>query len=408
MSADALTTEATATPIPARAPVAAPARDVHWTEAARRAATDAEIDRARVPAAFADAVRRFDAELLDEGYLAAPAHVLGLYTAIVSGRPMLLYGPPGGGKTFLAEVLARILNPGLPLIAVSMNKETRPEDLLYRDDRFGRKVLWKQLEREARERLRALDWDDAARRVQAKVVPGPLARAILEGNARRVRRVVLIDEVDKATEGGTDPLLYYLNSGEIPIPYLGILRPEPGTKPVVVLTANTEYLTFDGKRGNERRRLSEALESRVYATQVQVPTVAEEAFVLKKQVPLLDEDVLEVLLLYTHRVREVLRTAPISVREVRNFAEALSALGFSGPHALAGPFLGATVGYYAKNAADEYALRLHAEEALRWVYREIDRYGSARAKLEEVDALQRKLRAGDSAPRGERRRTTSR
>ncbi len=394
MTADPTT--ARAAPL-GRGRVTAPERDVHWTADRRREATELELELCQIAGDVARAILDFDALLLEDGYLAAPSHIIGIYSAVASGRPLLLYGAPGGGKTFLAEVLSRVLNPGLELLAVSMNKETGPRDLLYREDTFGRKVLWRQLHAEATARGEAIDWDEAARAVQAKIVPGPLARAILEGNELRMPRVVLIDEVDKATEGGTDPLLYFLNSGEIPIPYVGILRPEPDAKPIVVLTANTEYITIQGKRGNEKRRLSEALESRVFATQVQLPTVFEEAYVLRKQVSELDEAVLEVLLLYTYRVREALKTNPISVREVKNFAAAVADFGFAGPRALTGAFVRAMAGYYAKNAPDEYTLRLHAEESLRWVYREVERYGSARAKLEEVDALQRRLRVGDEA-----------
>lgn len=375
----------------------APERDVHWTAEARRRSLDLELDACRIPDAYAAAVRDFDAELLEHGYLASPSHVIGVYSAIASGRPLFLYGAPGAGKTYLAEVLSMIFNPDSPLLAVSMNEEVGREDLLYRDDQFGREVLWKQIHAESTATGTAIDWDEAARRVQSKVVPGPLATAIIEGNATGEPRVVLIDEIDKAAPGGTDPLLYFLNSGEIPIPYYGILRPRDGCKPIVVLTANTEYITIQGRKGNEKRRLSEALESRVFAVQVQLPTVHEEAFVLRKQVPELDEAVLETVLLYTHRVRESLRTNPISEREVRNFALALADFGYRGPGALSGPLVRALAGYYAKNASDEYTLKLHCEEALAWAYREVARHGSARAALDEVDALQRRLRAGEAA-----------
>ena len=339
-----------------------------------------ELGRSRVPDEHAGLVEDFARLLADEGYIIDPRTTIGIYSAIRTRRPLLFVGVPGCGKTFFGEVATRLFNPGEELLMVSMHSGVRPEDLVYREDPDGRRVLWERIRERAAETGEAVDWEAAAREVHSRIVPGPLLTAIEDGNRTGRRRVLVIDEIDKAREETEAPLLDLLNSSRVTVPYVGVFRSEPGTEPIVVLTAN------------KLRRLGEPLESRVFAVEVTLPTVLEEDEILRRQVPDLDEDLRGLLLIYTHRIRDELAINPVSIRNVRYIAEALALLELDGEDALTAELLLAYSGYYAKTREDLVMLRLHVADSLLWARREIARTGSIRNALDGIDALQRSLR----------------
>lgn len=354
-----------------------------WDEAEYLATLDEEIAACGISGDSALSTREFGRLLFERGYITSAPNVVGMYTAIVTGRPILFFGPPGCGKTFAVEVLHQIFSPGEDFLFVSMHEEVRPEHLLYREDEYGRKVLWERLEREARATGRELDWDEAERQVQAKIVPGPLLRAILEGNAKSSPRVVCVDEIDKAKPETEYALLDFMNSRRLAVPYVGIFEADEGCAPIMGITAN------------KARPLSEPFESRVFAIEVHLPTLLEERFVFRKQVPHLDEEAMTVLLLYTHRLRETLRINAISIREAKNLARVVADFGITGRDGITSNFLLAHAGMYAKNGPDLNLLRLHVKDTLRWVHKELDRQGDSEFLLRRINEKQLRLRRSD-------------
>lgn len=160
-------------------------------------------------------------------YKPYPGQWEALQAAAVLGRPLLLSGEPGCGKTEFAWVAARVLhtaaNAQWPLAAPReshIRSDSRARDLLYHYDAVQRfaeaQVVGVRAETEAK--LKGAAAIDA---LMAKVEDSrrfitlrPLARALLAAT----REVVLIDELDKAPRDVPNDLLRVLESGEFDIP----------------------------------------------------------------------------------------------------------------------------------------------------------------------------------------------
>jgi MoxR-like ATPase len=168
--------------------------------------------------------------VLREPYAAGPGLADAVNLAIALGRPLLLQGDPGTGKTRLAHAVAYAL--GLPLEEVYIKSTSRAQDLLYTYDAVSR--LYDAQVPGAPPRPAARDY----------VHLGPLGRAIAcvkDGQ----RSVVLIDEIDKADIDFPNDLLHELDQltfsvAEVPDLTYTVPADRPDLRPIVIVTNNEE------------------------------------------------------------------------------------------------------------------------------------------------------------------------
>ncbi len=151
--------------------------------------------------------------------------VLAVNVALKTGRPLLLFGPPGSGKSSLAPNVARILD--WEYHAHVVTARTEPEDLLWRFDAMKRL-------NDAQAQLLSDEMADY-------YTPGPLWRAFEAGSAEK-RCVVLIDEIDKADPDLPNSLLGPLGSLSFPKPWDDRSHVSVADEhaPLVVITTNDE------------------------------------------------------------------------------------------------------------------------------------------------------------------------
>jgi MoxR-like ATPase len=174
-----------------------------------------------VEVSFSSAEDHFDQFKGTETYIASEELKHAVNVAVALGRPLLVRGEPGTGKTLLAENLARALE--LPLIRWHVKSTTKAKDGLYvydtvarlHDSRFGDSVN--------------------VRDIAKYIKLGPLGEALSAPS----RVVLLIDEIDKADLEFPNDLLHELDVMRFRIDETGkeIVAAE---RPIVVITSNNE------------------------------------------------------------------------------------------------------------------------------------------------------------------------
>ena len=160
----------------------------------------------------------------EEGAYLADEHLVeAVNVALAVGQPLLVTGEPGCGKTRLAWSIANELGLGTPLQFYTRS-DSRARDLLYTYDAVRRFHDIQVKDERAKDPSNYIRYE-------------PLGRAILEQR----RRVVLIDEVDKAPRDFPNDLLTELERMRFEVPELDVNRvKESSVRPVVVLTSNSE------------------------------------------------------------------------------------------------------------------------------------------------------------------------
>jgi MoxR-like ATPase len=276
-------------------------------------------------ALFAD-VADVTARLSSAGYLPDAQIATTVFLADRLGKPLLVEGPAGVGKTELAKAMATAT--GAELIRLQCYEGLDEARALYE---------WnykKQLLRISAAGSGGADWDSVHDDVFGEEFL--LARPLLTAIRRTEPTVLLIDEADKADVEVEGLLLEVLSDFQVTIPELGTITAV--RRPMVVVTSNAT------------RELSEALKRRCLYLALDYPSAEREREIVLSRVPELAPGLADQLVRTVRALRALeLKKAP-SISETLDWAQTLLALGLD---TLDESAMRATLGVVLKHASDQ-------------------------------------------------------
>ncbi len=267
--------------------------------------------------------------LAETGYLPDKATATAVFLADRLGKPLLVEGPAGVGKTELARAIAQ--TTGSELVRLQCYEGVDESRALY-EWNHAKQIL--RIQAGTAGGTAAEDWDQTKTDVFGEEFL--LSRPLLTAIRRTEPTVLLIDETDKADIEIEGLLLEVLSDFAVTVPELGTIKAERA--PLVVLTSNAT------------RELSEALKRRCLFLHIDFPDAELERRILLSRVPELPETIAAELV----RIIGVLRGMQLkklpSVAETIDWGRTVLALGMD---TIDDEMIAATLGVILKNQSDQ-------------------------------------------------------
>ncbi|HUL65355.1 MAG TPA: MoxR family ATPase [Burkholderiaceae bacterium] len=244
-------------------------------------------------------------ELARAGYIAEPQLVAALLLMQDLGRPLLLEGDAGVGKTEVAKVLASVRKTRL--IRLQCYEGLDAHAAMYEWNYQRQLLAIKLLEHDERG-IAQKEQDIFSERYLLK-------RPLLEAITCEQQAVLLIDEVDRADEAFEAYLLELLSDFQMSIPELGTVHAT--TRPMVVITSNGT------------RELSDALRRRCLYQYIDYPDYEKEFAIVRKKAPGVPAELAQQIVAFVQSVRRMELQKKPGIAETLDWTAALLRLGVS-------------------------------------------------------------------------------
>lgn len=249
-----------------------------------------------------------DAALRAQGYLADDALATVVFLALSMGRPLLLEGEPGVGKTEVAKALAGWI--GGEFIRLQCHEGIDVAQAIYEWDHAGQ-LLHLRAAEAAGTIGDDVDAVEAELHDERFLIRRPLLRAIADHHV--VAPVLLIDEIDRADDEFEAFLLELLAEFQVTIPEMGTVKAP--SRPIVILTSN------------RTRELHDALKRRCLYTWIGFPAPERELDIVRSRLPQVSVALADQVVAAVNRLRDMELEKLPGVAETIDWTTSLDALG---------------------------------------------------------------------------------
>ncbi|HLW54142.1 MAG TPA: MoxR family ATPase [Candidatus Angelobacter sp.] len=281
-----------------------------------------------------DVARAFE----QHGYIADSALSTVIFLGIRLGKPVLLEGHAGLGKTEVAKVLATSL--GAPLIRLQCYEGLDINSAVY-EWNYQKQLLAIKIEEATGQSVEEKEKHIFGREF---LLERPLLQAV---QAADRSPVLLIDEVDRADEAFEAFLLELLSDFQITIPELGTIRARH--VPIVILTSNRS------------RELGDALKRRCLYHWIDYPSLEKELQIVSVRLPGIEQALSRHVVSFVQALRTLHLAKAPGVAETLDWAQALVSLG---RHSLDQESVEQTIGCLSKSMEDTARIRAAGLEKL--------------------------------------------
>ena len=264
-------------------------------------------------------------DLDEKGYVVEEELATVLLLTLKLRKPILLEGPPGVGKTEAAHILSSYL--GHDLLRLQCYEGLDVNNAIY-EWNYQKQLL----------SIKINEQSGLSEAEKEKHIFGEdflLKRPLLQAITSDEPAILLIDEIDRADEEFEAFLLELLSDFQISIPEMGTVKAKH--RPIVILTSN------------RTRELSDALRRRCLYHWVSYPSFEKERSILAKHLPGVDESILDNLVTYVQRLRDMKLQKSPGIAESIDWANAMITLGAK---SFSPEFVEKTLGCVLKSEAD--------------------------------------------------------